>query len=100
MRHILAQSLTIGEQTFEGPLPSNKFNSLGDIVNSVLQILFPIALFLLFVYLMWSGIDLIRNLGDTKMVESAKSRITNAVIGIILLGLSYWVAQIATKAIF
>jgi len=100
MNKYLSQGLTIGRQQINGPLPTGRFETLGDIVNEFLKILFPIALFLLFVYLLWSGIDMVRNLGDTKIVESAKSRITNAIIGIILLSLSYWLAQIASSAFF
>lgn len=98
MNKFLAQSLNIGGQTIEGPV--DKFNSLADIVNEVLKFVFPIALFLLFVYLLWSGFDMVRNLGDAKRVESAKTRITNAIVGIILLAISYWAAQIAVKIFF
>jgi len=95
---ILAQSLTIGDQTIEGPV--TKFNSIADIINELLKIVFPLALFLLFAYLLWAGFDMVRNLGNPKLVEGAKARITNAVIGIILLSISYWIAQIAVKIFF
>ena len=98
MNNYLAQSLKIGGQEIEGPV--TKFESLGDIINAVIKIIFPLALFILFVYLLWSGFDMVRNLGNAKLVESAKLRITNAIIGIILLSLSYWLAQIASKAFF
>jgi len=94
----LAQSLRIGKQTIEGPV--TKFNNVSDIINEVLKIIFPLALFLLFAYLLWSGFDMVRNLGNAKLVEGAKARITNAIIGIVLLSISYWVAQIALKIFF
>lgn len=100
MQKLLAQSLQIGGQNISGPLTDNRFNSLGDIVNSAISIIFPLALFILFVYLLWSGFDMVRNLGNPKLVESAKLRITNAVIGIILLAISYWLAQIAQSIFF
>jgi len=94
----LAQSLQIGGQTITGPV--NKFNNLADIINAVLKIVFPLALFILFVFLLWSGFDMVRNLGNPKLVESAKLRITNAVIGIILLAVSYWLSEIVIKIFF
>jgi len=98
MEKILAQSLQIGDQTITGPV--NKFNNLADIINAVLKIVFPLALFILFVFLLWSGFDMVRNLGNPKLVESAKLRITNAVIGIILLAVSYWLSEIVIKIFF
>lgn len=98
MEKLLAQSLQIGGQNITGPV--TKFTSIADIINSAIGIIFPLALFILFVYLMWSGFDMIRNLGNPKIVESAKLRITNAVIGIILLAISYWLAQIAQSIFF
>lgn len=94
----MAQSLQIGGQTITGPV--NKFNNLADIINAVLKIVFPLALFILFVFLLWSGFDMVRNLGNPKLVESAKLRITNAVIGIILLAVSYWLSEIVIKIFF
>ena len=98
MEKILAQSLQIGDQTITGPV--NKFNNLADIINAVLKIVFPLALFILFVFLLWSGFDMVRNLGNPKLVESAKLRITNAVIGIILLAVSYWLSEIVIGIFF
>ena len=95
---LLAQTLTIGDQTISGPV--TKFGSLADVINEALKVVFPLALFALFVFLLWSGFDMIRNLGNAKLVESAKTRITNAIIGIILLSISYWLAQIAVKIFF
>jgi hypothetical protein len=95
---LLTQSLTIGDQTIEGPV--TKFDSLASIINEILKIIFPLALFLLFVYLLWAGFDMVRNLGNPKLVEGAKARITNAIIGIIMLSVSYWAAQIAVKVFF
>lgn len=98
MRALLAQSLQIGDQSFSGPI--TKFNTVADIVNAAIGIIFPLALFILFVYLMWSGFDMVRNLGDSKLIESAKLRITNALVGIVLLAISYWLAQIASNLFF
>ncbi len=98
MEKILAQSLQIGNENITGPV--TKFNNLADIINAVLGIVFPLALFALFVFLLWSGFDMVRNLGNPKLVESAKMRITNAIIGIILLAVSYWLSEIVIDIFF
>jgi len=100
MQHVLAQALTIngaqGSFTLNGPLPA-QFNTIGDVVSVVLKAVFPLALFILFVYLLWSGFDMARSWNSPELIKKAKARITNSIIGIILLALSYWLAQIATK---
>lgn len=98
MNNLLAQNLNISGQTINGPV--TKFNNITDIINASLKLVFPIALFILFVVLLWSGFDMVRNLGNAKLVESAKARITNALVGIILLAISYWAAQIIFTIFF
>lgn len=89
---LIAQSITIGDQTIEGPI--SKFNSMADIINELMKYLYPIALFIFFIYLLWAGFDLARNLGNPEIIKKAQSRILNAVIGIILLALSYPLVKI------
>ncbi|MFA6005395.1 MAG: hypothetical protein WC775_02815 [Patescibacteria group bacterium] len=100
MKHLLAQALTIngtqGSFTLNGPLPA-KFATIGDVVTVVMQAVFPLALFVLFIYLLWSGFDMARSWNSPELIKKAKSRITNSIVGIIMLALSYWLAQIATK---
>ena len=98
MKNYFAQNVNIGGQEISGPI--DKFESVADIINAAIGIIFPLALFILFVYLLWSGFDMVRNLGNQKLIESAKLRITNAIIGIILLAISYWLAEIAIQAFF
>ena len=98
MNKLFAQSLNIGGQTIEGPV--TKLNNVSDIINASLGLVFPIALFILFVFLLWAGFDMVRNLGNAKLVESAKAKMTNAVVGIILLAISYWASQIIFAVFF
>jgi hypothetical protein len=105
MTPLLAQKLEIAGEELEGPLSGNNaligkpIESVGDLVNLAIIILFPLVLVVLFGVLLWSGIDMARNLGNEQVVKKAQSRLTNAVIGIILLAISFWAAQIL-KGIF
>jgi hypothetical protein len=96
---ILAQRLTIGTNTIQGPL-GTKFDSVADIINVVLSYLFPIALIIFFIYLLYGGFTLASNLGNPEAFKKANARITNAVVGIILLAISYWAAKIIYGVFF
>ncbi len=83
----------------QGPL-GTEFNTLADVINAIVNILFPIALIVAFVIVVKSGFDLSRSMGDPAAIKKAQAHITNAVVGIILLALSYWLAQIAVRFFF
>lgn len=77
-----------------GPLPAGRFESLGDIVGTLLQYLFPLAGFLMFLLIIVGGFQWLTSAGDPKKVESAAKRVTAAVVGFILLFASYWLVKI------
>lgn len=77
-----------------GPLPEGRFTSLGAIISTALQYLFPIAGLLLFLFLVFAGFQLLTSSGDPKKVEAGRNRITYAVVGFVLLIASYWITKI------
>lgn len=100
----LAQHIILPGQTtpFDGPLPTTTpgqtgFNTLGDVVSVALSFLFPIAGLLLFVNLVWGGFQYLASRGDEKAIEAAKGRITNSLLGIILLFVAFWVTQFVAR---
>lgn len=70
---------------------------LGDIVSGLLPYLFAGAGLLLLLYLIYGGLSLMLSRGDPKAVQSAKEKITSAVIGFIIVFVSYWLVQIVGK---
>jgi len=70
---------------------------LGDIVSGLLPFLFAAAGLLLLLYLIYGGLSLMLSRGDPKAVQSAKDKITSAVIGFIIVFVSYWLVQIVGK---
>ena len=78
----------------ENSLPRKADLTLGTIVSSLLPYLFVIAGLILLLYLIWGGFSLMTSAGDPKKVESAKGKVTNAVIGFIIIFVSYWLVQI------
>lgn len=94
----LAQQLKIGNMTIDGPLnkpgASQQFNSLADIVNNAIPMLFGIAGIILLVYILWGGFDFLTSMGDPKKAESGKNKITTAIIGFVIIFVSFWIVQI------
>lgn len=79
----------------KGPLAGNL--TLGGIVSAVLPYLFVVAGLMLLFYLIWGGFGLMLSKGDPKAVEAAKGRITNAIIGFVIIFIAYWLVQFFGK---
>ena len=75
----------------EGELPKvfNTFKEPGVLIANLISIAFIIAVILVFFYLIWGGIEWITSGGDKGKTESARNKITAAVIGLIVLAASY-----------
>lgn len=85
------------EINFEGLNKSiglTKFNSVGDIVVEAMKYIFIIAGFFLLFQLVSGGFALMFSKGDQRAVEGAKAKITNGVVGFIVLFTAYWLVQI------
>lgn len=68
--------------------------SVGDILNKTVPVLIGIAgLFLLF-YLVMGGFGVMTSKGDPKALEAAKSKITSAVIGFVIIAIGYLLVQL------
>ena len=61
----------------------------GLMINSILSIVMVVALLLVLLYLILGGIEWITSGGDKGKTESARNKITSAIIGIIILAASY-----------
>lgn len=73
---------------------NQNINSLGGIINVVIPYLFGAAGLLLLLYLIWGGFGYMLSGGDPKATESAKQKITNAVIGFVIIFVAYWLVQL------
>ncbi len=67
----------------------------GGIISRFLGVFaFPIAGLVLFVMLIWGGVEMMAGSATSKSVDAGKQRITTALIGFFLLFASYWIARI------
>lgn len=92
-------SLAFKIGTYEAPtIPGFRFNlekdSLGTIISALIPYLFVFAGLLLFVYLIIGGFSYLTSGGEPKAMEQAKGKVTNAIIGFIIIFIAYWVVQI------
>jgi len=67
---------------------------IGTLISSLLRVVMVIAALLVFVYLIWGGVEWITSGGDKSKTESARNKITAAVIGLIILAASYAILQL------
>lgn len=67
---------------------------VGVIISELLPYLFVLAGLALLVYLIYGGFQLMTSGGDPKAMESAKGKITNAIVGFIIIFVAYWLMQI------
>ena len=76
------------------PNPSAYPNNITDIISLALKFVFPAAGILLLFYLVLGGFSLMTSAGDPKAMQSAKGKITSALIGFVIIFAAYWIVQI------
>lgn len=77
--------------------PTGFFTDIGELINGVLNFVMVIAALLVFMYLIWGGIEWITSGGDKGKTESARNKITSAVVGLIVLAASYAILLIVLR---
>lgn len=75
----------------------DKFADIGSIISTLIPYIFYGAGIILFLMIIAGGIELMTSGGDPKKVQLARDRITNAVIGFIIIFVAYWITQIIYK---
>jgi len=68
--------------------------TLGGIINALLPFLFVLAGLSMLLFLVYGGFMLLTSGGDPKAVSSAKEKITFAIVGFVIVFISFWLVQI------
>jgi len=71
-----------------------KIGTIGEIFSAALPMVFIFAGLGVFVYLIYGGFHLMISGGEPTAIQEAKGKITNAIIGFIIIFVSYWLIQI------
>jgi hypothetical protein len=76
-------------------LSSDKF---GSFISQLITFLIVVAILVAVFFLIWGGIKWIMSGGDKAKVESARSTIIGAIVGLIIVFLAYFIISIVAKA--
>lgn len=101
MNKLLAQSLQIpwgasDTTTINGPLDKTTFGgqiTLGAIISHAVSYIFYFAGIGLLLMLLGSGFSFLTSAGDPKKMEKAKSQLTNALVGFLIIFVAFWLVQ-------
>lgn len=98
MNKLLAESLVDFNELSvpaQGGLLSNQNLKVGDIISTVYKTyIFYAAGIALLVYLIIGGFQLMLSKGDPKATQAAQSKITNALIGFVIIFLAFVIVQL------
>jgi len=84
-----------GGEVINNPKDFNpKFTDLGSIITQLLPYILVLAGLILFILLIIGGFGLLTSGGSPDKVKSAQGKITSAVIGFVIIFISYWLVRI------
>lgn len=96
MQKVFAQNLKLFDgTTIQGPV--GWATDIGTIVSRAVPYIFAFAGFGLLLMLLAAGFDYLTSAGDEKKLETAKQRLTNALVGFLIILTAFWLVQIAAK---
>ncbi len=72
-------------------------SSVGGIVYALLRYIFGIAGFLILLYIVWGGYQILTSQGDPKGIASGREKITYAIIGFIVVFVAFWIVQLVAR---
>ncbi len=64
------------------------------LVNNVIIILFSISSLAVLIMMLWGAFDWITSAGDKEKIKSAQKKITTAIIGVVVLSLTFFIARV------
>ena len=77
-------------------LPGFRFagGTIGDVITRAVPYIFAAAGIMLLLYLISGGFSYMTSAGDPKAIQAAKGKITNALVGFLIIFISYWIVQL------
>lgn len=71
----------------------------GQLISFIINAFFGIAILAALIYLLWGGLNWILSGGDKDKIEAARSRIVAAIIGLVLVVLSYFILDFVLRVL-
>lgn len=95
MEKLLAQNLHFPGGQIQGPATlKTELQTLPGIVTFFLPIIFSLAGFILFIFVIYSGFDFLLSRGNAEKVSRAQGRLVAGLIGFIIIFVAYWLTQL------
>lgn len=94
--------MNVGDILKNPGIPGLKYNvdtKIGNILTDALGIVFMLAAFLTFFWLVWGAFQFMTAGGDKQRLQGARSRITWAIVGLLIVFLSFLVAQFVAEVL-
>lgn len=82
------------------PNPSGfnpQLTNLGSLLSGVLNILFYVAVFMAFYWLIWAGFQYILSSGKKEDLGKARERIRWAIVGLVVIFAAYFIAKFVSE---
>lgn len=76
---------------------NTSLDNIGSIISLAVKFLFPIAGIILLFYLVAGGFQIMLSSGDPKAMEGGQKKITNAIIGFVIIFIAFWLVVIISK---
>ena len=83
-----------GDPITGGKIAFSRGLTIGEIVNELIPYIYSFIGIVLMIYLILGGFQYMTSRGEPKATEAAKGKITNALIGFLIVFASYWMVQI------
>ena len=83
-----------GTVGFEKPAEA-KITDIGKLISTGISVVIIVSGILVFVFLVWGGVEWLTSGGDKTKIENARSKLTNALIGVAIIAAAYAVWTLA-----
>lgn len=95
---LASASMVMAEVDIE-PISTGKgyATNFGTMFSSILNVVMLVAALLVFAYMIWGGIEWITSGGDKSKAESARNKLTAAIIGLVIIAASYAVVTLVVQ---
>lgn len=94
----LAQAIPGLQDAFKSN-PAPQFKNLGNFLSGIINIALFAAVFLAFYFLIWGAFQYIMAQGQKEGLAKARARITWALIGLLVIFMSYFIAKFAGEVL-
>lgn len=96
---ILAQAGVPNEDSIDVDASQAGFRitQIGTLINGALRLILGIVGLLVFIYLIWGGVEWLTAGGDKSKTESARQKITNAIIGLAIVASAFAIAAVINR---